>query len=56
MLQTPVPRMKLLLVLAVPLWKCGFLLLFLLHFYTVLSSLNALVWVLADGIVERLFK
>jgi hypothetical protein len=45
MLQTLVLRMRLLLVLAVPLWEFGFLFLLFLHFSTLLSSLNALVWV-----------
>ena len=45
MLQTLVLRMRLLLVLAVPLWKFGFLLLLFLHFSTLPSSLNVLVWV-----------
>jgi hypothetical protein len=34
-------RMRLLLVLAVPLWKFGLLLLFFLHSFTLLSSLKA---------------
>ena len=34
-------RMRLFLVLAVPLWKFGFLLLLFLHFSTLLDSLSA---------------
>ena len=41
MLQTLVLRMRLLLVLAVPLWEFGFLLLLFLHFSTLLDSPSA---------------
>ena len=41
MLQTLVLRLRLLLVLAVPFWKFGFLLLLFLHFSTLLDSLSA---------------